>query len=276
MTPGRDRGRVTLRNASHPRGVQVAGGVHQRPVEPLDRGVQRQHHEGQVAVEQPDEHRGLGEQHLAPQPGGLADPGHRPVGVEQDPPGVGAHQEVRPERDQHQHQQQVPGRGLGPGGDPVGERVADQQADHRVEDRQPQAAGDDGAHHRLGQPGVRVEVPALPAPAGRCSTGWRTRRRRRSAAAGRRRRSGRRTRGGRGATRAAPPPCSASASSSGLTASTSGGSSSMVMRSPHSDRASAAWAWKLSTGSSPTSHTLSRGMFSTRQSTMHPTPPSSS
>ena len=36
--------------------AQIGRGLHQRGIEALQRGVDRQHHEGQVAVDQPEQH----------------------------------------------------------------------------------------------------------------------------------------------------------------------------------------------------------------------------
>ena len=64
-TPGIDSGRVTLRNAVQPAGVQVACRLQQPGVEPLQARVERQHHERQEVVRQPGDHRDRGGQQPA-------------------------------------------------------------------------------------------------------------------------------------------------------------------------------------------------------------------
>ncbi len=111
------------------------------------RGVERQNHEGNVAIHHADHERKLGEHH-AQRCVDDADPHQelvdQAVDVEQVLPGVDADEERRPERQHDQHQQGGPYCGLGTG-DEVGKRIADDQTQHCGHQRVPQRRqiGDD-------------------------------------------------------------------------------------------------------------------------------------
>ena len=58
--PGSAIGSVTCRKRRPAAGPEVLGGLDQRAVHPLERHVEREDHQRQVAVDEPDEHGGLG------------------------------------------------------------------------------------------------------------------------------------------------------------------------------------------------------------------------
>ena len=130
-TPGMVSGRVTWRKVAQGRAPRSAEASRRRGVEAAHRGVDREHHERHVVVDQPGDHREL----VVEQRQGLAGPAQprqRPVdqalAVEQHDPGIGADQVVAPERQRDQHEQQrlAPARAERDG---VGDRIGDQDRD---------------------------------------------------------------------------------------------------------------------------------------------------
>jgi hypothetical protein len=134
------QGHDHLEQGPHMPGAEVEAGLQQRLVQPVQRRIQRQHHERQVDVDQAHDHREIVVQHLQRlevggcSPTSAARPFHSlqalvdvALGAQHGDQGVGADQQVRPER-QHDQQQQ-PGLGLvGGEGDGQGHREADHQA----------------------------------------------------------------------------------------------------------------------------------------------------
>ncbi len=144
--------------------VEVLGGLDQAHVEPLEAGVERQHHERQEVVGEAGDHRRAGGEDVAA--GGQADrlqhAHHRAVVGEDRLPGEGPDQVGGEERGHHREQHRVaPAPRLE--GDRVGQRVAERQ---RERGREPRV--DEGAHElgvvereRIGVVGpVPVEVEA--------------------------------------------------------------------------------------------------------------------
>ena len=115
------------------RAAEVGGGFEQRLVQLFEAGVDRQHHERQVRIDDADVDRGVGgephrrrvdqaERHkrLIQQAFPLQDGG----------PGIDADEERGPERQHHQHEQdRLPAARRA--GDAVGQRNADRQQDQR-------------------------------------------------------------------------------------------------------------------------------------------------
>ena len=64
IRPGQTIGSVICRKVAQRSGAEVLGRLEQRPVEPLERDVQREHHQRQVVVDDADEDRGRRAQDL--------------------------------------------------------------------------------------------------------------------------------------------------------------------------------------------------------------------
>ena len=95
-------GRVTWRNVDHRRAPALRR-LDQRAIDPLQRHVQGEHHQRQVAVHEAEEHRELAVQDLdvgIPKIDSIR-PASR-IGTEDDQRGVGPDEEARPERDDEQ------------------------------------------------------------------------------------------------------------------------------------------------------------------------------
>ncbi len=90
--------------------AQIGGGFQQRGIEPLQRGVDGQHHERQIAVDQAEQHRAIV---IEQRQRGVDDAERLQGGVDQagvaqqEHPGVGAHQEAGPEGQHHQLQIEI-------------------------------------------------------------------------------------------------------------------------------------------------------------------------
>ena len=56
-TPGSDSGKVIFQNALSRRAAEVLGGLEQRVVHLLQRGIERQHHERQIGIDDADKDR---------------------------------------------------------------------------------------------------------------------------------------------------------------------------------------------------------------------------
>ena len=158
-------------------GAEVETGLQQRLVQPVEGRIERQHHEGQVDVDEPQDHREIVVQQLQrlevaerlqahqrretatalPQP--LQALVHIALGAQHGDQRVGADQEVRPER-QHD-QQQEPGLGLvGGEGDGQGHGEADDQTQGRRQPGHPGRLHEDLQIQRLDRPGVVAERAA--------------------------------------------------------------------------------------------------------------------
>ena len=142
--------------------VQVTRRLHQARVDPLQRGVDRQDHERQEVVGDPDDHgrRGVDDVVLRTHQVQELQRGDHPALVGQDLlPGDGPQQEADEERRDHQHQQQVaPPPGLER--DRVGQRVGDGERQHGGDERvQERAAERRGVlAERLGVVGERERL----------------------------------------------------------------------------------------------------------------------
>ena len=117
----------------------------QRAVQLLDRGENRQDHQGQIAVDHPHQHRAIVEQE-AVDARGQASRDQRlfdhPVIAKDHQPGIDPHDHRHPERQRDQIDQRRLHR-AGLAGDVIGHGQADPHADQRGHRRQPQRAGDD-------------------------------------------------------------------------------------------------------------------------------------
>ena len=166
MMPGAESGRVTRRKDCDDDCVEILGRFEQARVHLLERDVDRQRHEGQEVVGDPGEHRERRRQQPAV--------GREDVDVAQDPddrPLVGKDVEPRErpheigdeERRDDDEQEEVPPR-PGAEGDPVDERVREDEACDR---RDPRV--DERANELLSIPAVGVraqcvhEIRELPA-----------------------------------------------------------------------------------------------------------------
>ena len=128
MIPGAESGNVIWRNVAHGARPEVAGRLEERPVEPLQADEDRQGHERQVVVDDAQEDGERRVQQLHIDADGLQDARHA-VGPEDEHPGVGPDQEARPERDDDErHQDGLPR--PSPRRKDVGQRIAEQQAQH--------------------------------------------------------------------------------------------------------------------------------------------------
>src|SRR5690606_33714940 len=125
---------------------QIVRRFHQPEIEPLNRGIDRQHHKGQEAIYQTDEHGELGVeqgQRRFDQPQTEQQIIDRPVSTEQDAPGIGADKEVGPERQDDQKQGDLLRAPALAGADKKRQRVANQQADDRRHQRDTHRVDDD-------------------------------------------------------------------------------------------------------------------------------------
>ncbi len=119
-------------------GAEVLRGVEQRLVVLLEIGVQRQHHERQVHVDEADEHRERAEQQRhgldaeRSRARALSAPRERRLRPEDDHPGVDADQEVAPERQDDEQQQQV-AVALRAARDQQRQRIGEHEAEQRGE-----------------------------------------------------------------------------------------------------------------------------------------------
>ena len=159
--PGSDSGRVTVRKAGERPGAEIGRRLEQAPVELLQRGVERQHHERQVGIDDAEMDRPFGAEDRA----GIGDEAGPAQELVQDAvlrqqahPGVDADQERGPERqhDQHQQQRPPPRRGAGDG---VGHGIAQQQRDQ----------GRGGGDAQGGDPGGEIEIVGEQQPEARRS-----------------------------------------------------------------------------------------------------------
>ena len=156
-TPGIESGSVTLRKRARAR-PQHLGGLQQRQVQLFQRRVDRQDHERQEAVHQPDHDREWGvedRQRLVDQPQ-LEQPGVDEPGIpHEEDHGEGAHQEAGPERQHHQEQQEV-----SPAATPrddVGHRIAQHEADDGARDRPDEGPLQDLQIERVEEPRVVLQ-----------------------------------------------------------------------------------------------------------------------
>ena len=122
------------------RRAEILGRLDERAVEPLERGVERQHHERQIRVDHADidgrvrveDGQGFGNE--AEREQGLVEQAFAPEDAD---PGVDADQEARPERqDDERHEERAPPRRRRRHG--VGDRIADEQEDGRRNERDAQ------------------------------------------------------------------------------------------------------------------------------------------
>jgi len=148
--------------------VEVGGRLAHRGAEALDRGVDRQHHERQVGVDETDDDREVVvEERRRSDARGAEQAVHEARGVEEHHPRVRADQEARPERDDDEDQSEGPSR-TAPGREKVGERVREEEGAERPADRQREGRHDDrdveGVDElSVGREGeVRDEAPGLP------------------------------------------------------------------------------------------------------------------
>ena len=131
MMPGTVNGSVTVRNALTGLRAQVRRRLQQRAVQLLHVRVERQDHERQVGVDDPEIDREVRVEHAD----GLVDESDRDQQVvdgalvgQQAHPGVDAQQERSPERQDDRHQQKIARHRRG-SDDAVGDGIADEQAD---------------------------------------------------------------------------------------------------------------------------------------------------
>ena len=135
MTPGSESGKVICQKAADRRAAEVGGGLEQRMVEPLERRVERQHHERQVRIDDADIDRPVGVEdgerlvdHAEPEQELV----EQALLLEDADPGIDADQERGPERQDDQHHQRRLPRLRRPR-HAVGDRVADERATSTVE-----------------------------------------------------------------------------------------------------------------------------------------------
>ena len=141
------------------RAAEILRGLDQRIVHLLQRRIERQHHEGQIGIDDADEDRRVGvhdDQRLVDDVQRQQQLVEQPFGLQDADPGIDADQEAGPERQDDQHQQDRP-QGRRRARHAVGDRIADDQRQDRRD------AGDDHARQIgvevervLGQPGVVV------------------------------------------------------------------------------------------------------------------------
>ena len=126
-------------------------------VEALDRSEDRQNHEGQESVDQSDQHSELGiqeRQRLADQTEAQQQAVDRALLAQQNAPGIGADQKIRPEGQNHQEERDLLNEASPAGSDEEGERIANQQADDCGQRRQPNRALHDDEEDAKGAPVV--------------------------------------------------------------------------------------------------------------------------
>ncbi len=160
--PGMVSGTVTRKKVATLLAPRSSEASSRSEIELLERGVERQDHERQLAVDQADHDREVGVeevQRLVDDAGAEQDGVDQPLGAQDEHPGVGADQEARPERDHHQAEQEVLEARRRDHRDVVGDRVAHHQAEQRGDDRHPQRAPVDREVERLDRaPVVGEEV----------------------------------------------------------------------------------------------------------------------
>ena len=96
MTPGSDSGKVIFQKARGRRAAEILGGLDQRIVHLLQRRIERQHHEGQIGIDDADEDRRSGvedDQRLVDDVQREQQLVEQPLGLEDADPGVDADQE---------------------------------------------------------------------------------------------------------------------------------------------------------------------------------------
>ncbi len=131
--PGIVSGTVTRQNDAVLPGSQVRRGFEQRAVQLLERGVEGEDHERQLAIDEADHHRRLGVQDLqgmVEQAGAQEDQVDQPLRAQNEHPGIGTDEEARPERHHHQPEKQP----LPPPGRQDRQVVGDGEAHAEAED----------------------------------------------------------------------------------------------------------------------------------------------
>ncbi len=120
------------REDAEARCIQVIGGLKEAPVDPLQSGVDRKHHDRHPAVHQPEDNREVvrkeRQRSLDQTQRSERDVDQAGVGAQDREPGIRANEEVCPERNHERQQQRIAPAGS-PAGDEVGQRVAEQQAE---------------------------------------------------------------------------------------------------------------------------------------------------
>jgi hypothetical protein len=139
-------------HAQRPRS-QIRRRLHQRPVDAFQSRVERKHHEGKVAVHQPEDHRAVvveQRQRFADQPGSQKQGVEQAGFAQQEEPGVGAHEEAGPERQHDERQIEIAARAGT--GDEQRQGETRRQADQRGGARQQDRAPEDPEVQRVGHP----------------------------------------------------------------------------------------------------------------------------